>query len=172
MRTKAYKTTIPWLIVVGLLGVIAIQIVLSSRTASPSQAGIDGIDVLLAQFASAMQAGDVAGVINLYHSDGQHRDLSNGQFASGRREIDIFLREQYALQDGVSAVELFAVKMRAPTVAIVNLDVTMEELADDAPTWPPFVVLVLTYSDQQWGIAASRAGGNPDTNETGIRIDE
>ena len=83
MRTKAYKTTIPWLIVVGLLGVIAIQIVLSTRTVSPSQAGID---TLLAQFASAMQAGDVAGVINLYHPDGQHRDLSNGQFASGRRE--------------------------------------------------------------------------------------
>ncbi|MGB0386387.1 MAG: hypothetical protein ACPGWR_16375 [Ardenticatenaceae bacterium] len=169
MCITAYKTTISWLTVAGLLGVIAMQIVLSSQTASPSQAGIDA---LLAQFASAMQAGDVAGVINLYHSDGQHRDLSNGQFASGRGEIDIFLRSQYALQDGVSAVDLFTVKMRAPTVAIVNLDVKMEEIADDSPTWPPFVVLVLTYSDEQWGIAASRAGGNPDTKQTGITIDE
>jgi uncharacterized protein (TIGR02246 family) len=139
----------------------------------PAAADLDGPRAVVERFARLLEARDASGLAALYHPDGGHRDLASGERIRG---VDS-LRNLYATRlstNGTGPVRIDSFRLLTADVAIAQL--TMSGTPSQAPSgaarrWPPFTAVVLSREDGRWGVAATRAGGNPNTPGSSLPLE-
>jgi hypothetical protein len=115
--------------------------------------------------AEALKSGHIQRLEPLLHENAEHRDLASGAMYRGKREsLAFFARAYLADPDGHAATaEVVSARQLTAEVAIVNLALHPLQIPRRAESWPPFTVALLVYEDDEWAVAATRAGGNYDT---------
>lgn len=149
----------------ALLGAALAALVAGAPGGAPAQP--EGARALVERFAARLAAGDARALAAFYHEDGGHRDLSSGERVRGRDE----LRELYAVRLGAAGrgaerarIESFRQLGEDAAIAQLSLLGTTHASESEGPgPWPPYTVVVLSREDGRWRVAATRAGGNPET---------
>lgn len=156
--------SVPW----SLVALLGVALVWQLARAPGESAGAAPPGASVEAFGAALTRMDVDALVALYQPDAEHRDMANGRRVRGREAVKAFL-EEYAGASGARALgaEVVSLRQLTPVVAIANVTLHYAGGDPESPAWPPYTAAVLTWRNGAWGIAASRAGGNYATPETG-----
>lgn len=153
-----------------------IAIAALAATAAPATADDDAARRAVERFVRLLEAGDADGLAALYHPDAAHRDLASGEFVCGAQALRALFSESLSAGGvGVARVEIASFRLLTPDVALAQLTRSREPRGTPAARpgatrdWPPYTAVLVSLERGRWAVAATRAGGNPDSEASAER---
>ena len=133
-------------------------------TVAASAAEPDEPRRLAERYGLLLAAGDAAALIALYLPGADHRDLSTGDRFVAGNDLERFLEERLRRREAATrSAHIESFRRLGPDVALAQL--TLSGPAGGGSGWPPFTALLLRRAEEGWGVAATRAGGNPNPDD-------
>jgi hypothetical protein len=131
-----------------------------------------GPRALVERFARLLERRDAVGVAALYHRGALHRDLATGELVRGSDALVKLYANRLAESDTL-ALQIDSFRLLTRDVAVAQLSAAGARRAAGrgaSRPWPAYTALVLSREDGRWGLAATRAGGNPATSDGGLPL--
>lgn len=150
---------VPWSVVALAATLAVAQQVLGARIG-------DAIELLrlLHRFDRAAARGDTETLVDLFHSDAEHRGLTTGRLVRGRSALRaLFAHEMSGESAEAVDTEIVAFRFLTPSVAVGDVTVRYRSYRLEGLLWPRYhehSFVVLSRRDGRWRIAATGAGGH------------